>query len=353
MHTAFHRALFCLFLLSLSFAESRATAPIEIISHDRVMVVTDPSKGINLYPKWVTFPSAKTDYRHVVLSITYRCPDQKRCGEWDYIDGLLLTGTGGQRGPTCHYELSRIISPYGWQFDSTWYFTWKADVSDFALLLHDSCEITFKHTGYESNTDRGWVVTVDFEITPGPAPMKCLGIDTLWCGNFPYGDTSNPIEKLITPFTLSHPKAKYARVWLMQTGHGMDEMENCAEFCRKWRRLTLNDGTRDSLIDQRDIWKECSLNPLFPQAGTWPYDRANWCPGDIVRPDLYTISIMPDHSYTLSLQMQPYVAAKPSANWEIRGYVFYYYGTPPIVEGDVWDYLNPPREFRSQTDSTR
>jgi hypothetical protein len=27
------------------------------------------------------------------------------------------------------------------------------------------------------------------------------------------------------------------------------------------------------------VWKECADNPIFPQGGTWIYDRAGWCPG--------------------------------------------------------------------------
>jgi len=25
--------------------------------------------------------------------------------------------------------------------------------------------------------------------------------------------------------------------------------------------------------------EECADNPLYPQGGTWIYDRAGWCPG--------------------------------------------------------------------------
>ncbi len=331
-----HRFLFAALLLIALVHSAQAIDPIHVVSHDKVLVVTDPSQGVKYYPQWAVFPPVKTDYRRVVLSITYRCPDAKRCGEWDYIDGVLLTSTKHAVGTIAgkkQIELARVISPYGWQFDSTWFFTWKADVSDFGMLLHDSCEITFKHTGYESNTDRGWVVTLDFEITPGRAPMKCLGIDTLWSGSFPYGDSSKPIDSLLRPFKISDPKAKYARVWLMQTGHGMDETENCAEFCRKWRKLILNDGTRDTLIDQRDLWKECSENPLYPQAGTWPFDRANWCPGDVVTPDIYTFPINSKKDHSLLMQMQPYAAAKPTANWYLDGYVFYY--EEPWAKWDV------------------
>ena len=27
---------------------------------------------------------------------------------------------------------------------------------------------------------------------------------------------------------------------------------------------------------------DCGNNPIYPQGGTWPFDRAGWCPGTIV-----------------------------------------------------------------------
>lgn len=31
-----------------------------------------------------------------------------------------------------------------------------------------------------------------------------------------------------------------------------------------------------------NVWKNCGDNPIFPQGGTWPFDRAGWCPGTFV-----------------------------------------------------------------------
>jgi len=37
-------------------------------------------------------------------------------------------------------------------------------------------------------------------------------------------------------------------------------------------------------VARQAMWRpDCGANPVFPQAGTWLYDRANWCPGDRVR----------------------------------------------------------------------
>ncbi|HKK20843.1 MAG TPA: peptide-N-glycosidase F-related protein, partial [candidate division Zixibacteria bacterium] len=238
---------------------------VHVKSHDKVKVVTDPSKGYNSYPAWAVFPSDSTQYRKVTLYVTYACPDTQHCGEWDYIDNVLLRRTGGESGKVKDIELARLISPYGWQFDSTWSFTWHVDITDFSFLLHDSVQIEFRHGGYEKNDDRGWLITLDFAVSEGRPAVQVLGMDSLWCGTIPYGDPAKPTDSTLEPISFTDTNnATMARLRILQTGHGMDDMENCAEFCSKWRQVYFD----DSLIDQRQIWRKCGENPLYPQAGT-------------------------------------------------------------------------------------
>jgi len=292
-----------------------------VVSHKNTFVVTDPSKGFNAYRNWAVFPPASTECRKMVLYVTYGCPDSLRCGEWDYIDAINLRRVGGAASVSRDVELARMISPYGSGFGPAWSFTWQTDITDFAFLLHDSVEVEFNHGGYESNTDRGWLITLDFEVTEGRPAMRCLGMDTLWNGPFPYGDSTKPIESLLSPIPFTNSfDAQVARLRIVQTGHGMDDSENCAEFCSKYRRVLFD----DSLVDQRQIWRKCGANPLFPQAGTWLFDRANWCPGAMVHPDVYDLPIVPNSTHLLNIDMQPYLNQKtPSASYHIRSYLFY------------------------------
>ena len=305
--------------------------PIHVISHRQTKVVTDPTKGTNSYPKWTEFPSSDVEYRKVILYVTYQCPDGLKCGEWDYIDGVYLRRLGDEISPSRDIEIARLISPYGARFDSTWSFTWHLDITDYSLFLHDSVEVDFVHTGYESNTDRGWLVTLDFAITEGPPPMKCLGFDTLWQGSIPFGDTARPIENILAPRNFTSPdSAAVARFRIVQTGHGMDDVENCAEFCKKYRRVYYD----DELIDERPMWRECGINPLYPQAGTWIFDRANWCPGEIVQPDIYDLTTSPGAIHKIDIEMEPYVNnSKPTANYFIHSHLLHY--TEPWAMNDV------------------
>ncbi|HOD66105.1 MAG TPA: peptide-N-glycosidase F-related protein [candidate division Zixibacteria bacterium] len=313
-------------------ALARGAPPVtHVISHDRTLAVTDPSTGSNPLCAWAVFPPESVAFRTAVLSVTYACPDGLHCGEWDYIDYIFLRRVGGQAAPAQDLEVARMISPYGWRFDSTWSFTWHVDITDFAWMLHDSVEVEFLHTGYESNTDRGWVITLDFALTEGRPAMTCLGMETLWQGSIPYGDSARPIARTLAPVSVIAPTgAARARLRILQTGHGMDDQENCAEFCRKTRRIIVN----EVLVDERPVWRTCGDNPLFPQAGTWLFDRANWCPGSIVQPDLYDLPVTPGSTHTVALEMEPYVnPGNPSAAYVLSSYLFYY--APPWAAHDA------------------
>ncbi|HVP06998.1 MAG TPA: peptide-N-glycosidase F-related protein, partial [Candidatus Acidoferrum sp.] len=71
-------------------------------------------------------------------------------------------------------------------------------------------------------------------------------------------------------------------------------------------------------------WRKCGINPLSPQAGTWIYDRANWCPGSIVQPDDYDIAIKKGSTHRVAIKMEPYINQKhPTAHYALSTYLFY------------------------------
>ncbi len=318
-------------ILFLCAGASAQVDTIDVVSHDHTKVVTDPTKGYNAYPHWTVFPSTQTEYRRVVLYVKYECPDSQHCGEWDYIDNVYLRRIGGVGASSRNIEIARRISPYGWRFDSTWSFTWHVDITDFTFLLHDSVEVEFNHDGYESNTDRGWLITLDFRIITGRPAMECLGMDTLWHGSIAYGDSSKPIDSVLQRIAFTNKfNADLVRLRILQTGHGMDDSENCAEFCSRWRDILFD----DSLVDRKQIWRKCGDNPLYPQAGTWLFDRAGWCPGSMVQPDVYDYPVRHKSSHTVGIEMEPYInRSKPTANYRISAYLFYY--KKPWAENDV------------------
>ena len=292
--------------------------PLVITSHSRATVTTDPKKGVKDYPAWAVFPSEGTPVRRIKMLVTLGCSDSLPCAHWDYLDHITLVKNGGKNGKTLNYELGRMLTPYGSIYSQGWDFTWTIDVTDFSLLLRDSVLINYAHSGYEP-ASVGWSLTLKFEITEGPPVVKPVSVLPMWTGSFRYGDPAQDIEQKLSPIRFDLPqKNTLARFRIQHTGHGMDRPKGCSEFCSRWREVLL-DG---KVVDHRDLWKDCGSNPLYPQGGTWIYDRALWCPGDLQVPDVYDF-FTTSGGHTLDINMEPYRAtANIQANEDIASFLF-------------------------------
>jgi hypothetical protein len=301
-------------------------------------VVTDPSKGFNLYKAWSKFPSVNEPVRQVKLKVGFGCPENMRCADWDYKDHITIRRKGGVNGVSQDYEIARMLTPYGGAFPKDWKFNWEVDVTDFSMLLRDSVEIEYNHNGWEPNNDRGWSVTLDFEIIKGKPAWEPLSIEKIYDNSYRYGDSSKTIENALKPVVFkANSKAGFARLRIVQTGHGMDKPDGCGEFCNKYRQV-FYDG---KLIDTKSVWKECGDNPLYPQAGTWIYDRANWCPGNLMQPDIYDLDVKQGALHTIDVNMQPYISSNPSADEVISAYLIQYKKRASTNDIQLQDIINP------------
>ena len=311
------------FLLLLPFflaTSSFASDTLHVITHNKETVVTDPSQGNHYYKRWGVFPGKNEPIRKIVLHVKFGCPDSMRCADWDYLDFIKIKRTGGKSGADKDFELARMLTPYGGAFAKDWKFNWEVDVTDFSLLLRDSVEIEYNHTGYEPNKDRGWQVTLDFEIVKGKPVAEPISVQKIYSGAFLYGDSAQSIEaKLPAVHFTKNADADFAKFRVLHTGHGANPGDYCGEFCSKNRMVYFN----SELIDQRPIWKKCGDNPLYPQAGTWLYDRAHWCPGYLQIPDEYLLPLQQAEN-TINIDMEPYTVAKTEAVENITAYIIQY-----------------------------
>jgi hypothetical protein len=328
-------AFLCLSYTVISFAQDT----LHVISHNKVVVQTDPSTGFVDYPARVVFPSANTSYRTILLNVTMQCPDNLMCGEWDYSDGIFLINKHKNICEKDTIEISRILTPYGRFYGPDWKFTFSADITDFTPLLHDSLTVFYRHTGYEARDDRGWKITLDFAITTGPAVADCYRIIPAWNGNFKYGDILRSIEQDLKPVVYKPTTDGFSRLWIIQTGHGMDLNENCAEFCYKYRDVLFD----EKLNNRRLIKKECASNPLYHQAGTWIYDRANWCPGDMVQPECYNYALRKNTNHSVDINMQPYVidSGEVTACYSFSSYLFLYGKIKKKIDASLMKIISP------------
>jgi len=324
------KSILFLVLIAVSLvAGAQKSAVRHVVTHNRTTVICDPAKGEKAYPAWGIFPGESIPVRKITMHLTLGSPDSLLTAHWDYLDHITLRRRGGTKGAALNYELGRMLTPYGSVYNKGWSWKWQVDVTDFAPWLRDSAEIVYTHTGYENNTV-GWALTIDFEIVYGPPVVTPLGIVPLWNKGYKYGDPKVKIEDSLLPVSYtSVPGAGISRIRIQHTGHGMDRPRGCSEFCSRWRDLKL-DG---NLIDHRNMWKDCGGNPLYPQGGTWIYDRAYWCPGDLQEPDIMDVFTKPGR-HEVALQMEPYTATgNVQAVENISAYLFQY--STPRQKTDV------------------
>lgn len=312
------RSLLVCALVCMS-AASAAQDTLHLRVHDRATVVTDPSRGVRSHLRSVQFPAPDVAVRKILLTVSFACPDSMRCADWDYLDHILVH----PRNSTDTFELARVLTPYGGQFPKDWRWRWVLDVTDFSPALRGEVEVDYLHSGYEPANDRGWSVTLDFDLVLGPPAAEVLSVKELYRGHFNYGDSARSVEADLPPRAfLADERAAFARVRVQQTGHGMHEDDGCGEFCAKWRAVKF-DGKE---VDRRKLWKDCGNNPLQPQAGTWIYDRAAWCPGELQPPDVFTVPLAlgagePAAKHTVDIDMQPYVHDSTTARTDIAAYL--------------------------------
>jgi len=312
--------LLCLLATTVVAQNSGSTV---VHTFHKKTIVTDPSKGENSYKTRGVFPKASAAVRRMTLQLTLGSPDEMPTAHWDYCDVISIRRKGGVHGEDKRIEIGRMLTPYGSIFGKGWQWMWEVDVTDFQHLLRDSVEIEYLHTGYEPNTV-GWALTMDVAVQFGPSIAPLLGMQPLWNGKFKYGDSTAPFAAAVMPVRYTAPaQTSFSRVRIQHTGHGADKPRNCSEFCSRWRQI-LHDG---KLADKRDMWKECSDNALYPQGGTWIYDRAYWCPGDLQRPDVIDMPAKAG-THQVDLQMEPYTATGNVQAYEHIGSYLFYYGEP-------------------------
>ncbi len=219
------------------------------------------------------------DYSVVPVSVTY---------DWNFQSTYTITPDGDtvniQLVPTGYtlnnsdfsywqrpfeiinrYELNRFITMYGIQLDlgaDGW--TWVVDVTDWEPLLRDSVELEAGN----------WQELLDmkFLFIEGTPARDVKRVERLWDTNQGLSNFDNAVTAKMVG------KEEGEESWKLlttNTGHQFDNPPNCAEFCSNQQSVKVQGVEHWSW----DIMQECADNPLYPQGGTWLFDRAGWCPG--------------------------------------------------------------------------
>lgn len=297
----------------------------------------------------IALPPASVPIYKVLMLYKLKCnPAQNpACGEWDYLTYTYLykntgaidsnvvsidtTFDGNQNiiaidttwnvfNVQERFEIGRYITPYGINLDLGQGFTWVFDVSDYRPLLTDSIRITAGN----------WQELLDlkFLFIEGTPPREPYKVTNLWVGQPGYG-LQTSIEDFLSPRTVPiDANSVNTRLKMRVTGHGFGGTENCAEFCPKEHSIWINGTKRYGKV----VWRDnCALNPVYPQGGTWVYNRTNWCPGAEVW--TYDVELTPHvtagQSSTIDYNVEPYT-------WDGQGSVPYF-----AIETQLVNYKAP------------
>lgn len=226
------------------------------------------------------------------------------------------------------FEIMRYITPYGNGLDLGDGFTWTIDITDYQNFLHGEVYLYAPHgKNWEKPTSQNVYSDLEltFDFVLGTPAREVKRIIPMWNAHPRY---HVDFEDYLQPkeFTLIEGETG-AKLKVTQTGHGFGgSKDNCAEFCDKKAFVHLNDNE----IYSRSIWKECGNNPLYPQGGTWLYDRSNWCPGEDVPVFDYdlTESLIISSANTLDYSMEAYEFVRTSEgsapNYKIASFLVTY-----------------------------
>ncbi len=335
------KQLFYLLTLLFFFNTLQASTgdTIRVLTHDTVLIQTDPGgSGHTEYARWGVFPGNATKYSKVLLRMQFACPNVTglTCGEWDYLNWIYVRRTGSQADTSKNVSIATFITPYGHFWPKNWNFEWMMDVTDYALLLHDSVEIEYDHTGFEASNDRGWRVTLEFICIEGTPALEPVKIENVYNGSAGYGGTPSIDETFLTERTITAaPDAAVLRFRLNQTGHGSDA-NYCSEFCNMSRTIYWD----SNFVDQSEVWRPCGFNPLYPQYGTWLLDRANWCPGAPVKPAIHDWTVEPGTTHKLNVDMEAYTSSG-GANYMFTSQVIHFKANNFANDIELYDILTP------------
>lgn len=187
------------------------------------------------------------------------------------------------------FEIMSFVTPYGLGLNmGVNGETWAFDVTDFGPILKGNHRITMERGGqWQEDMD------IKFLFIVGTPPREVKDISQIWRVDYPsYTNIIN--ENFFEPRDIPlDPSGKYFKIRSAITGHGQE-----GEFIPRTHYVDIDGGSKEF---SWSVWKTCGGNPIYPQGGTWIYDRAGWCPGMATDVQEYDITDMVTPGSTVNI----------------------------------------------------
>ena len=288
----------------------------------------------------IQFPDSNLTWHKIFMIQTLKCDpstkgDEYPCGEWDYIWNTIIETES--KGLIDTFSIGSFVTPYGkWlELGSENEWSWTYDITDYAPILKGSSQIT---TGNNQE-----LLDLKFLFISGTPERETLSVVNLYSyGEYKYESLSND-QVLKAKSILLHPDASGYKIKSVISGHGHAGPKNCCEWDSKTHTYYLN-GWR---LFRWGVWKDCGNNPIYPQGGTWPFDRAGWCPGTKV--DEYefelTDHVIPGDSILFDYGIEPYKENGEKEGHFRMSHQLFSYGKPNFkYDAEISDIIIPSSE---------
>lgn len=235
-------------------------------------------------------------------------------------------------------EIISFVTPYGIGLDlgpkgKSWFY----DVTDFAPILKGDKRIQMTLGGQNQEQ-----MDVEFYFIVGTPVRNVIDFNQIYNGASRVGGVS--IGNINNESAFKQVKVKLPsnavdfKIKSTITGHGA-EGEFEVNGGQVDHQLNINGGnTEFSWV----VTQECSFNPVFPQGGTWVYDRQGWCPGEVSLTKEHNITnlVNPGDSVTID-----YNTSAPQKSGDYRYLVAHQlisYGSPNFnLDAAIIDVLSP------------
>ncbi len=227
------------------------------------------------------------------------------------------------------YEILSLVTPYGNGLDlgpngKTFTF----DVTDYAPILRDSKRLSIEMGGQNQEE-----LDIRFLFITGTPPREVLDVQNIWPfrrGGFAAIQDDAVFEPRM--LELSEEGSAY-KIRASITGHAQN-----GEFVQRTHYLNVGGGANEF---EFPVWKECGNIPIYPQGGTWLFDRAGWCPGDPTEVHHFDITPLVSQGATVEVDYGVVGGPLTEANYLVSNQLVTYGPANFNTDAAVIDVIRP------------
>lgn len=254
------------------------------------------------------------------------------------IDTLSIDGTINiselvyyKRYPMA-FQIMSFVTPYGISLDlgpdgKTWYF----DLTDYIPIFKGPKRITVSGGGqWQEDMD------IKFYFIVGTPARDVIDIQQIWRPQSKAYTSIIANDSFEPRDILMNPNADSYKLKTTITGHGQE-----GEFIPQNHTINIDGGAIEYTWP---VWTECAENPVFPQGGTWIYDRAGWCPGQASDIQEYDITqlVNPGQVHNIDYGL---ISATGSSNYWVSSQLVSYGDANHSLDAAIIDIISPTNKI--------